>query len=350
MRGKWKSILQYALSVLAAGVLLYFSFRSVNWNEFVACLKACRWEYVLMTALCCVGVHITRSLRYHMLLKPVDASIPFRSSFNSINIGLITNLVLPRAGELIRCGYVTRYSRRKEDGSRLASLDKVFGTVVVERGWDIVFGLMTIILLIAVLWERFGSFFLDNLAAPLREKAAGLWLVAAVIAVVAALVWAVRRFRDRNPLCRKISDFFQGIGTGLTTCLHMEKGWAFLVYTLIIWMLYWGQSWFILLAMKGIDPAAMDPGLAEPLAVLQGLGPVDALFLTLAGSVSSVIPVPGGFGAFHGVVAGALSSVYCVPFSLGLLFATLTHETVTLTEIVLGLGSFVYESIHKLRV
>ena len=136
---KGKDLLKYALSVAAALVLLYFSFRSMDWGAFVACLKACRWEYVLVTMLCCTGVQWVRALRYRMLLRPMDASLPFRAAISSVNIGMLANLVLPRAGELVRCGYVTRHSRRGADGRRLASVDKVLGTVVVERGWDVVF-------------------------------------------------------------------------------------------------------------------------------------------------------------------------------------------------------------------
>ena len=344
---KGKDLLKYALSVAAALVLLYFSFRSMDWGAFVTCLKACRWEYVLVTMLCCTGVQWVRALRYRMLLRPMDASLPFRAAISSVNIGMLANLVLPRAGELVRCGYVTRHSRRGADGRRLASVDKVLGTVVVERGWDVVFGLGMLVVLFMVLWGRFGAYVRGNLLGPLREKAAAIWLLPVLLVLVGLALWLLYRFRERSRICRKLFELFQGLGIGLSACLHMKRGWLFVLYTFVVWLLYWGQSWFVLLAMQGIAPGALDGAFAEGLALLQGLGPVDALFLTLAGAASTLIPVPGGFGAFHGVVAGALSSVYGVPFGLGLLFATLTHEAVTLTQILLGLGSFAYESVKK---
>lgn len=46
---------------------------------------------------------------------------------------------------------------------------------------------------------------------------------------------------------------------------------------------------------------------------LSELGTSDALFLMLVGSLSSLVPVPGGFGAFHYIVATALASVYGIP-------------------------------------
>ncbi len=35
-------ILKYLLCATVAGVLLYYSFRDVNWSDFVAGLKACQ--------------------------------------------------------------------------------------------------------------------------------------------------------------------------------------------------------------------------------------------------------------------------------------------------------------------
>ena len=73
----------------------------------------------------------------------------------------------------------------------------------------------------------------------------------------------------------------------------------------------------------------------------------DALFLMFAGALSTLVPVPGGFGAFHTVVAGALLSVYGLPFSVGLIFATLSHESQIVMELVLGAASYGYETVHK---
>ena len=64
----------------------------------------------------------------------------------------------------------------------------------------------------------------------------------------------------------------------------------------------------------------------------------------LAGSLSSLVPVPGGFGAFHYIVAAALTSIYGVPFGMGIVFATLSHESQTITQLICGLWSYISES------
>ena len=76
------------------------------------------------------------------------------------------------------------------------------------------------------------------------------------------------------------------------------------------------------------------------------LGPVDALFLMVAGSLGWLVPVPGGFGSFHYIVSLALSAIYGIPFSQGIIFATLSHESQAITMAVCGGASYLYETLH----
>ena len=47
MSEKLKKILKYALLLVLVAVLLFFSFRGVDWSEFSADLKQCRWGWVI---------------------------------------------------------------------------------------------------------------------------------------------------------------------------------------------------------------------------------------------------------------------------------------------------------------
>ena len=127
----------------------------------------------------------------------------------------------------------------------------------------------------------------------------------------------------------------------------MKHGWLFIVYTVLIWTCYWLMSACILWALQGIDPAGASPELAEALGRIDSLGMADALFLMFAGAVSSLIPVPGGFGAFHSVVAGVLSSIYGIPFGVGLVFATLSHESQILSNATCGAVSYIHETFFR---
>ena len=328
-----KSVIKYLLSFSLMAVVLYFSFRGISWEEFWAALENCRWGWVALAIGLGVLVQYIRGLRWKMLLAPIDPSITRLTSFNAINICMLFNLVLPRAGEVVRCGYITRTSKRDAEGKHLASFDKVVGTVLVERAWDMFSIAVIMVLSMAVMWNRFGSYIKENILPALTQKAGPALILAGILFLLTIVAYLVWYYRDRNKFCGKICGLLSGLGEGLTSCLHMKGGWLFILYTILIWFIYWLMSSFALFALQDVLP---------------GLGMSDALFLMFAGALSAVVPVPGGFGVFHGAVAGAIATVYGMPFSTGMIFATLSHESEALVQLVCGLVSYIYESIRKI--
>ena len=347
MDKKLRNTGKYILWIAVAAVLLFFSFRGVNWRDFGAALRSCRWGYIVLAMFLGALSLFLRGLRWRMLLLPVDPSTAPATTCDAYNIGTIVNIVLPRVGEFVRCGYVTKHSATDSEGKRLASYDKVLGTVVLDRVWDVVSMLAVMLLVAGLLRERFSTFFSDTLMGGMADKAR-LWWVAAVGLLLAGLfVWLCWRFRERGRLWGKVWGWIQGLGEGLRSCLHMRHGWLFIVFTVLIWTCYWLMSACVMWSLQGIDPAGASPELAAALGRIDGLGLADALFLMFAGAVSSLIPVPGGFGAFHSVVAGVLSSIYGIPFGVGLVFATLSHESQILTQALCGIASYIHDTFFR---
>ena len=347
MGKKLKNTGKYLLWGGISIALLYFSFRGVNWTDFGMALKNCRWGYVVLSMVLGALVFYIRGLRWRMQLLPVDPSTSRLTCWNAYNICMIVNLVLPRVGEIVRSAYVTRNSGRDGNGRRLATLDKVIGTVIVDRIWDAVSLLAVLLVLLAVMWERFGSYFTDNIFPGVAGKAHLVWILVAAFLLAAGFVFLCWKFRRRGKVWGKVWGYIRGMIDGLSSCLHMRHGWLFILYTALIWGLYWLMSATVMWSLQGIDPTGLSPELAGALEKINGLGMADALFLMFAGSLSSLVPVPGGFGAFHTVVAGALSSLYGIPFGVGMIFATLSHESQVITDAICGGGSYLYETFFR---
>ena len=72
---------------------------------------------------------------------------------------------------------------------------------------------------------------------------------------------------------------------------------------------------------------------------------IDALFLSLVGGLGFAVPVPGGIGAFHFIISLALSALYGIPMEMGVVYATLSHTSQAMTQIIFGLGSYAAESL-----
>ena len=318
-----KKILKYAFSVAIAAVLLWFSFRDVEWTEFIDGLKSCRWEFTVLSMAGGAFAFLLRGLRWRQLLLPIDPQTRRITTFNGINIGNISNFVFPRIGEFVRCGVITRRTT--------ATYDKVLGTVVLERGWELLVMLLMLVLTLLVGYERFGNFFVEEIWTPLSQKF-NMWRVLAVVASMAAIVvLLIWRNKDRNRLCNKLYSILRGILQGFSSCLRMDRKWLFLVYTLLIWMTYW----FMAACTVWAAP------------FLSHLDIVDALFLSLVGGLGFAVPVPGGIGSFHFVIGLTLATIYGVPMETGIVYATISHTSQAITQILFGAGSYAYETIAR---
>lgn len=280
-------------------------------------------------------------------MLPVDGSVKVHDTFNAVNISYLVNLALPRVGEFVRCGYLARHCRA-------AGYDRLLGTVVLERLWDILMMFIFVLVLALTMWDRFGTFFVEKMLDPFSARLnLGLGGIALILVIVfGLLLWALYSFREKWKPAAAVWGFMKGLVQGVLSCFRMEKWWLFLLYTLIIWVLYWLMSLSVLYSVQGMDVAGTSAlagsadDLAGAVAGLASLGGTDALFLMLVGSLSSLVPVPGGFGAFHYIVALALSTVYGIPFGDGIIFATLSHESQTLTMILCGTASYIAETVR----
>ena len=165
MDKKVGNILKYSISIILAVILLWFCFRKVDWSDFMMALRSCRWEFVILSMLSGLLSFLLRGIRWRELLLPIDPSTSTLTCFNAVNISYAINLVLPRVGEVARCGFITARSAREGEsgeGKRLASFDKVVGTAALERSADLVFSGLLIAVFLFFTWDRFGAFFSEK--------------------------------------------------------------------------------------------------------------------------------------------------------------------------------------------
>lgn len=336
MKPNLNKILKYLLSASLAVILLWFSFRDVEWHEFKQELAQCNWGFILLSMFAGAVAFWLRALRWRRLLLPLDESISRTTTFNGINIANISNFVFPRIGEFVRCGVIVRRSQpvdASDPHRKKASYDKVLGTVVLERSWELLVMLLMLALVVIGGFDRYGAFFMEKIWTPMSIKFGGYtWLLAAgAVVFMAACAYLIWHMRDKNGLCGKIWSIFHGVGQGFATCVKMDHKWLFFAYTLLIWMMYWLMAASTMWAAPFLD----------------GLNLMDALFLSLVGGLGFAVPVPGGIGAFHYVISLALLGVYGIPMEVGVIYATLSHTSQAITQILFGAGSYAYEALKK---
>ena len=244
--------------------------------------------------------------------------------WDAINVGNLVNVVLPGAGEFVRCGYVS---------TKKMSYEKALGTIVCERLSDIVAVAIVLVSALASKWSTFGPFFTENVWGPLTGRAGGPagWIALGAVVLVVALFWAVFRFRGRVRIFGKIADSLSGLGAGFASIAKMERKWPFLLSTVGIWASYITMMYCTIRAIPMLDMLTF----------------TDALFMSAVGNLASVIPVPGGIGAYHYLVALSAQSLYGATWETGILLATLGHEAHAILIILLGVISYAHLTLRK---
>ena len=77
---------------------------------------------------------------------------------------------------------------------------------------------------------------------------------------------------------------------------------------------------------------------------------LDALFLMVVGALGWVVPVQGGFGAYHFIVSMTLVPIYGFDKSTGLIFATLSHESQIVQMLLCGLLALISWAFYRRKL
>lgn len=309
-----KKILKYVLLFALAAVLVYFAFRKVEWRAFADGLAQTRWFWVVVFCIISATTLVLRTVRWKEMLIPFDPEIKAIRVWDAINVGNLASVALPGSGELLRCGYVS---------SKKIEYDKSIGTMFCERLWDLFALIIMAIISLFTGWDRFGSYFMDNIITPLSTNRMFWVIFISVIILLTAVIFAIFRFRDRFVIFRRISESLSRIWAGLTVFGKSKNKLRIALTTALIWTLYVLMCLCIIKAM----PA------------LEGLDIIDALFFSMVGNVASIVPVPGSVGAYHYLVAAAVG-VYGYGWDTGILYATINHEIHAVLIIALGLVAY----------
>ena len=128
MTKKLLSILKYLLSFGLAGLLVWLAFRGIDWHEFFAGLKATRWGWIVLYLIVGYLALVFRALRWTQLVHPLDNDLHYGKVWDANNIGGMASIALPGSGDLVRTALLT---------TAKLPYQTVFGTVMMERAWDI---------------------------------------------------------------------------------------------------------------------------------------------------------------------------------------------------------------------
>ncbi len=325
---KFYSAIKYILLLSVALLFLWASFKGVKWQDFVEGLESADFYWIGLSMIVSMVAFLIRALRWRLIMLPLGKPVKIRDAWDGINIGYLTNFAIPRAGELARCGVLSRKTG--------IPFETVAGTVVLERSIDVLSLSLVFFSVLIFSWDTFGFFIKSEIISSIQQKLSFdlMWILIATVFAFGVFIYMIYKYRKRHPVLKKISQIVKGVFKGVVAGFRMPQKWIFLTYTVLLWACYWLMSWTTIMAFPAV----------------YGLGAGDALFLMMIGGLAWVVPVQGGIGAYHFIVSLSLASVYGISQTTGVIFATISHESQALTMLICGVTSFISFSISKRKI
>ena len=284
----FKSILRTGLKVilpLAFGcLLLWFLYSKMDTAEIWRVIReGVRYDIILLSLLFGLLANVTRGLRWGLLIGSLGERYRVSNAIYAVLGNYAVNLVLPRVGEVWRCGMVARYDK--------ISFSKLLGTLLIDRVSDTVMvGLITLSIVLFNI-DFFASFFERNpdLVVGFRSMFNSIWIYVAVI-LLAGGAWFVFTYMSDFKLVRKAREMLGNVWTGMKSVWYMKHKARFLVETLLIWG---GYFLYFYITFYAFD-------------FTRNLGVGVGLIAFTMSSIGVAVPVQGGIGPWHFMVITTL--------------------------------------------
>jgi hypothetical protein len=305
------------IAFLAIGLFLFWLiYKDHDIDRIKSVLKNdVNYSWIIISLVIGLISHVSRTVRWGLMIKPISHKPGFINTFLAVMIGYLMNLVLPRMGEISRCGVLSRYEK--------ISFTKLLGTVVAERAVDMV---SLLLLLAIVIFAQFGQMldFLHSnpgIESRLQSVFYSPFLIAGLIALI-VVIYVLRRTLKNTLIYRKITEVLESLKEGFVSIRSIEKKGWFFFHSFLIWFLYYLMLYVVFFAFD----------------FTRDLNPLAGLTTFVLASFGMVAPVQGGIGAWHFMAKEALA-LYGVANENGIIFAFVAHTSMNGMIIVVGIIS-----------
>lgn len=313
MRKILTNILKTLLPFVLGIGILWWMYRGTDWRDFMHCVfHEMHWGWMALSLLFGVLPQLFRAWRWRMALKPLGEQPRARVCADAIFLSYASSLVVPRIGEVARCGTLKKY-----DG---VSFSKSLGTVLTERLVDSV---MVILLTAVAVLSQLSVLlqFLRTTGMSLDQvlgRFTGTGYVVTALCAVAVLGFGYYLFKNLS-FFSKSREIARNIWTGIRSLRDVKNLPLYLFYSLGIWVGYFLHFY---IAFFCFDFTC-------------GINPVAAFLIFCVGTFAVLVPTPNGAGPWHFAVKTMLI-LYGVAEPQAILFALVVHTIQTMEVVLLG--------------
>ena len=250
-----RTFLKIVLPLVFGGLLLWFLYREMDITEIWRVVKeGVRYDIILFSLLFGLFANVVRGLRWGLLIRSLGERFKMTNAVYAVLGNYAVNLVLPRVGEVWRCGMVTRY-------------DKISFT------------------------DFFVHFFAKNpaLLEGFQSMFNSIWIYLGVI-ILGLAIWFVFKYMSNFTLVKKMRGMLANVWMGMKSVWLMKQKWRFLLDTLLIWG---GYFCYFYITFYAFD-------------FTRDLGVTVGLIAFTMSSIGVAVPVQGGIGPWHFMVIATL--------------------------------------------
>ncbi len=253
--------------------------------KIITDFKSANIFWVFMVFLAFTLSNVSRMIRWGMLMRNMGYPIRNGIVYMSIILGYFFNLFFPRLGEFVRAGTIAKYDE--------VPMEKVVGTIVVDRTMDVLCLALVMALAFAVEYDNLMNFINANRPADGPGMFSQTWFSVFILGsiAIAGILWKFRKNLQSTKFGQKISGIFKGLWEGIQTIFTLKKPILFILHSLNVWLMYFLMAYLCFFAF---DPTAH-------------LGLRAGLTVFAFSALGVLIPSPGGMGTVHWLTIQALA-------------------------------------------
>ena len=319
---KTPSFLKILISLSFIILILYYLFGK-NPESIKRDLLLVNYNYIVLSMIFGAWAYVSRSIRWIVLLRALGYTPSKYNSFAAVSIGYLTNLLIPRAGEISRCAALNNVEK--------IPVSKLLGTIIIERIIDFIFLIILLILTIIIKFDVILELYKKIDGG--KESNTPLFLI--IILGLSVCLFFIKVYLKESALYKKIMIFLQGLKEGVNSIKNIKYKKIFWTHTILIWLMYFLMIYICFFSMDDTSNLTLN----------------DGLFLLVLGGIGMLFPTPGGIGSYHYIVMISLV-VLQVPngyininfleydnYNSALLFPTVVWFAQSFVAVILGIIS-----------
>jgi len=288
-------------------ILIYYSYINTTYMErleIYSSMKSADYKYIFLSIFLGILSHLSRSIRWQSMLKPLGFKINFLNSIMSVLVAFLSNLGIPRSGEFLRASSISYYEK--------IPFEKSFGTIITER-------IIDLIILVGLLISGLMIFSKIKLPEFSINNKYLLYLLFVII-----LGFIVYRIILKINFKNKIIFFITGLKKGVLSISKINNKPLFIFHSLFIWLCYFLMFYVVKFSLPETFSLGFEP-----------------MFLAFLAGAMAMSLTNGGIGAYPLAIAAVISQ-YEVSYESALALGWIVWASQTLMIVTFGSLSFIF--------